>query len=118
MRLGKNKVYASLSKAVQHFSLPISTDNSKTYNKIMFSTLNDGAKITITNLDIKEDNVAQTDSSQQDDSKARFEYNSTAANKTISLGNIQYKDLKNNVYRGSLILKPFESVVLLPADNN
>ncbi|UOE48189.1 right-handed parallel beta-helix repeat-containing protein [Mucilaginibacter sp. SMC90] len=116
MRLGKNKVSVSLSKDIQHFSLPISSGN-KTYNKVIFSTLNDGEKITITNLDIKEDNAAQDDSSQQDDSKARFEYNSTAANKTINLGNSQYKDLKNNVYRGSLILKPFESVVLLPADN-
>lgn len=47
----------------------------------------------------------------------RFEYNGTKDAKTISLDAV-YTDVKNNKYSGSLILKPFTSVVLIKSNQS
>ncbi len=53
-----------------------------------------------------------TVTSTNPDNYIRFEYNSTNAAKTISLGS-KYIEIDSTVYNGSITLKPFTSVVLL-----
>lgn len=46
------------------------------------------------------------------DDYIRFEYNPSANNKTVNLGGT-YRDVNNNVYSNSVVIKPFSSVILL-----
>jgi len=46
------------------------------------------------------------------DDYIRFEYNPSANNKTVNLGGT-YRDVNNNLYSNSVVIKPFSSVILL-----
>ncbi|WP_018613837.1 right-handed parallel beta-helix repeat-containing protein [Segetibacter koreensis] len=46
------------------------------------------------------------------DDYVRFEYNGTAADKTVSLAG-NYKDVNNNSYSKSIVIKPYSSIILL-----
>jgi len=86
------------------FSFP----NSEEASSVVFQASSGNFSYWLDNVRLYEAKVATTNP----DDFIRFEYNPTLVNKTITL-EAPYLDVKNNSYSGSVVLKPFASLVLI-----
>lgn len=86
------------------FSFPA----SETAACIMFQAASENFAYWLDNVQLLETSVSMTNP----DDHIRFEYNPTTVNKTIQLG-ANYLDLEKRAHSGELVLRPFESIVLL-----
>lgn len=86
------------------FSFPYSDNNSC----IVFESNNKNLTYWLDNIQLYEADVTITNP----DDYIRFEYNATNINKTVAIDN-NYVDAKNVSYSGSVVLKPFSSIILM-----
>jgi parallel beta-helix repeat protein len=88
------------------FSFPV----SETAACIMFQAASDNFSYWLDNVKLMEASASMVNP----DDQIRFEYNPSLANKTIQLG-ANYLDVEKRTYSGELVLRPFESIVLVKA---
>ena len=86
------------------FSLPATEANTA----IMFQAVNGKFSYWLDNVGLYEANVSFTNP----DDYLRFEFNASTTDKTIFL-ETSYMDVKKTSYSGKLVLKPYESIVLI-----
>ncbi|WP_421800292.1 right-handed parallel beta-helix repeat-containing protein [Haliscomenobacter sp.] len=86
------------------FSFPA----SETAACIMFQAASDNFSYWLDNVKLMEASASMVNP----DDHIRFEYNPTLTNKTIQLG-ANYLDVEKRTHSGELVLKPFESIVLV-----
>ncbi|AEE53280.1 right-handed parallel beta-helix repeat-containing protein [Haliscomenobacter hydrossis] len=91
-----------------NYEVLISNPVSEASTSIQFQSVNGKFSYWLDNVSLCEAVASPTNP----DDYIRFEYNPTTTNKTISL-ETSYLDVKKTLYSGSVVLKPFESIVLV-----
>lgn len=94
----------SASKLMLTYSGPVGTDSKQHY---AYPNLAEWQR-----MSGKDQNSTMVVNTTNDIKNIRFEYNATKSVKTVSLGGI-YVDAKGKTYRGSIVLQPFTSAVLV-----
>lgn len=102
-----------VTKTRTNYEVLFANPISEAVASIMFQSVNGKFSYWLDNVSLCEAITAPTNP----DDYLRFEYNPTTKNKTITL-ETTYFDLKKTAYNGSLVLKPFESIVLIKDTKN
>jgi hypothetical protein len=100
----KSFVLGTSYNAYEFLLEPLMTENN---SRIDFQIWEGQGDVWFDNMELVEVDVEQTNP----DDYIRFEYNATKTDKSISIPD-DYVDVKGNAVSGSLILKPFTSVIL------
>ncbi|MEO6902453.1 MAG: right-handed parallel beta-helix repeat-containing protein [Bacteroidia bacterium] len=103
-------------------STTTNTSTSRTENQVVFTSTKTDNNVSVM-FAIDEtvgafyiDNVVFQEArvtTNSPDNNIRFEYNATKSAKNINLSNNTYRDVKNNLYVGSVTLAPYTSIILI-----
>ena len=89
------------------YELLFTYPTTESAGSVIFQTGNENFSYWLDNVKIYEVKATMTDASQY----IRFEYNPTKADKKITLES-NYLDIKRTPYSGTIVLKPYESIIL------
>ncbi|WP_353482889.1 right-handed parallel beta-helix repeat-containing protein [Haliscomenobacter sp.] len=100
------KIYLNPNRT--EYEVLFSFPSSVSAGHLIFQAFNENFSYWLDNVGLYE----ATASSVKEDESIKFEYNPTSSDKTILLG-ASYVDVKNTTYTDKVVLKPYESIVLM-----